>query len=53
MHLGLPLTCPPSDPMASLPWLILAWHEVRGGEGAGEGKPGYQGKGGHLNWALI
>ena len=35
------LGLPAFDPMASLPWLILAWHEVRGGGGGvGEGKPG-------------
>ena len=26
------LDLPASDPMASLPWLALPWHEVRGGE---------------------
>ena len=28
----LTLELPASDPMASLPWLALPWHEVRGGE---------------------
>ena len=32
MHHALPFSYPPSDPMASLPWPILPWHEVRGGE---------------------
>ena len=26
------LDLPASDPMASLPWLVLPWHEVRGGK---------------------
>ena len=26
------LDLPASDPMASLPWLVLPWHGVRGGE---------------------
>ena len=26
------LDLPASDPMASLPWLVLPWHEVRVGE---------------------
>ena len=26
------LDLPASGPMASLPWLALSWHEVRGGE---------------------
>ena len=29
------LDLPASDPMASLPWLVLAWYEVGGEGGAG------------------
>ena len=36
MHHALPFSYPPSDPMASLPWLILPWHEVGEGEGGQE-----------------
>ena len=32
LHHALPLSYPPAGPMASLPWLALPWHEVRGGE---------------------
>ena len=47
------LDLPASDPMASLPWLVLPWHEVGGEGGTGEGKPGCLGKGGHMNGALV
>ena len=30
LHLALPLSYSPAGPMASLPWLALPWHEVRG-----------------------
>ena len=36
------LDLPAFDPMASLPWLILAWHDVGGEGGAGVGRSGCQ-----------
>ena len=48
------LDLPASDPMGTLPWLILAWYEVTGVEGGGgEGTPGCLGKGGHMNGAVV
>ena len=47
------LDLPASDPMASLPWPIPAWHGS-GGEGeAGESRSGCQVKAGHRDRALI
>ena len=36
MYLALPLSYPPSDPMATLLLLTPPWHEARGGEGGQE-----------------
>ena len=47
------LDLPASDPMASLPWLVLPWHEVGGECGTGEGKPGCLGKVGYRDRGLI
>ena len=47
------LDLPASDPMASLPWLILAWYEVGELGGAGVSRTRCQVKVGYRDRGLI
>ena len=47
------LDLPASDPMASLPWLVLAWYEVGGEGGAGVSRTRCQVKVGYRDRGLI